>query len=323
MTVIVTGASGLVGRHVVRTLQDRGTPVLSVGRAPSSAQPDGSAAPRVHHVDWDIREDAPIDVTALAPRVTAVVHCARLSADWGRPDDFHAVNTAGTRRVLDAFPRARVIHLSSTAVYGLHEAHDHLYEEAGPLEEPRYRDEFARTAALAEGVIARIRPQTLVLRPARIYAPGEDDGVYDSLLRFARRGTFELPGGGKVETMLAHIDTVVQAVLAGLDQPGVRGPINVADPRPYVLRQALTTYLARTDHPYQPLDERAADLVTARAWLAQRRVKTPTPSNRPTHTVTEISAYTKKRTYSLDRLTRLLGVEPVQHLAPSPGDADD
>ncbi|HJG79900.1 MAG TPA: hypothetical protein K8V08_05770, partial [Brevibacterium senegalense] len=90
----------------------------------------------------------------------------------------------------------------------------------------------------------------------------------------------------------------------------------------YVLKQALTTYLARTDHPYQPLDERAADLATGRAWLAQRRVKTPTAHNRPAHTVTEIAAYTKKRTYSLDRLTRLLGVEPTQRLAPSPADAE-
>ena len=349
MTVIVTGASGLVGRHVVRALQRRGTPVISVGRASatadagagtstatasrgagsarlaaasaSSAATGESGLPPVHHVEWDIREDAPVDVQALARRATAVVHCARLSADWGSPDEFHAVNTAGTRRVLDTFAHARIIHLSSTAVYGLHDEHTHLYEEAGPLEESRYRDPFARTAALAEAVVTRVHPQALILRPARIYAPGEDDGVFDSLTRFSRKGVYELPGGGKISTMLAHIDTVVEAVLAGLDRPDVRGPINVADPQPYVLEQALTTYLARTDHPYQPLDERAADLATGRAWLAQRRVKTPTAGNRPTHTVTEIAAYTKKRTYSLDRLTRLLGVEPAQRLAPSPGDA--
>lgn len=339
MTVIVTGASGLVGRHVVRALQRRGTPVISVGRASaapgagagsagpattsaSSAATGESGLPPVHHVEWDIREDAPVDVQALARRATAVVHCARLSADWGSPDEFHAVNTAGTRRVLDTFAHARIVHLSSTAVYGLHEEHAHLYEEAGPLEESRYRDPFARTAALAEAVVTRVHPRALILRPARIYAPGEDDGVFESLTRFSRKGVYELPGGGKVSTMLAHIDTVVEAVLAGLDRPDVRGPVNVADPQPYVLKQALTTYLARTDHPYQPLDERAADLATGRAWLAQRRVKTPTAGNRPTHTVTEIAAYTKKRTYSLDRLTRLLGVEPAQRLAPSPGDAE-
>jgi uncharacterized protein YbjT (DUF2867 family) len=87
MTVIVTGASGLVGRHVVRALQRRGTPVISVGRASaapgtgagastatasrgagsagattasaSSAATGESGLPPVHHVEWDIREDAP------------------------------------------------------------------------------------------------------------------------------------------------------------------------------------------------------------------------------------------------------------------------
>lgn len=314
MTVIVTGASGLVGGHVARALRARGTPVVTVGR------PDPQAPAGSHHIDWDIRTDAPVDVTAFARRATAVVHCARMSADWGRPQDFYEVNTAGTRRVLDAFPRARFIHLSSTAVYGSDRAHDHLYEEAGPLDPDEYRDEFGRTTALAEAVVTRVRPQSLLLRPARIVAPGEDDGIPESLARFERKGVVELPGGAKGPTMLAHIDTVVQAVLAGLDRPGTRGPVNVADPQPYLLRKALTTYLARTHLPYRPLDARPADLATARAWLGQRRVKNPAPDNRPTHTVAEVAAYARPRTYSLQRLETVLGVRPTQHLASTPGD---
>ncbi|HLR45071.1 MAG TPA: NAD-dependent epimerase/dehydratase family protein [Brevibacterium sp.] len=310
MTVIVTGASGLVGGAVVRGLRTRGTPVITVaGRDPGFDS-------QVHHVDWDLREEAPVDVTALAPRVTAVVHCARLSADWGAAADFHDVNVAGTRRVLDAFPRARIVHLSSTAVYGPHRDHARLYEEAGPLEVDEYRDEFARTAALAEGVLTRVRPDALVLRPARLYAPGEADGVLDALARFSRRGVLTLPDGAKNRTMLAHLDTVVAAVVAGLDRPRVSGPVNVADPRPYVLHEAINTYIARTDHPHMTLDSRPADLARARAWIAQKRVKAPTATNRPAHTLTEIEAYVRERTYDLSRLRSLLGIEPEQRLAP-------
>ena len=310
MTVIVTGASGLVGGAVVRGLRTRGTPVITVaGRDPGFDS-------QVHHVDWDLREEAPVDVTALAPRVKAVVHCARLSADWGAAADFHDVNVAGTRRVLDAFPRARIVHLSSTAVYGPHRDHARLYEEAGPLEVDEYRDEFARTAALAEGVLTRVRPDALVLRPARLYAPGEADGVLDALARFSRRGVLTLPDGAKNRTMLAHLDTVVAAVVAGLDRPRVSGPVNVADPRPYVLHEAINTYIARTDHPHMTLDSRPADLARARAWIAQKRVKAPTATNRPAHTLTEIEAYVRERTYDLSRLRSLLGIEPEQRLAP-------
>lgn len=310
MTVIVTGASGLVGGAVVRGLRARGTPVITVGGS------DPGFESQVHHVDWDLREDVPVDVTALAPRVTAVVHCARLSTDWGAAADFHDVNVAGTRRILDAFPRARIVHLSSTAVYGLHRDHARLYEEAGPLETDEYRDEFARTAALAEGVLTRVRPDALVLRPARLYAPGDDDGILDALARFSRRGVLTLPDGAKNRTMLAHVDTVVAAVLAGLDRPRVSGPVNVADPRPYVLHEAINTYIARTDHPHMTLDSRPADLARARAWIAQKRVKAPTARNRPAHTITEIEAYVRERTYDLSRLRSLLGIEPVQRLAP-------
>ncbi|MGO1440954.1 MAG: NAD-dependent epimerase/dehydratase family protein [Brevibacterium yomogidense] len=315
MTIIVTGASGLVGGAVVRGLRARGTPVITVGRH-NPELPSGELPSGVHHVDWDLREDAPVDVTALSPRVTAVVHCARLSADWGAPADFHDVNVAGTRKILDAFPRARIVHLSSTAVYGLHRDHTRLYEEAGPLDIDEHRDEFARTAALAEGVLTRVRPDALVLRPARLYSPGEDDGVIDALTRFSRRGVLTLPDGAKNRTMLAHVDTVVAAVIAGLDRPRVSGPVNIADPRPYVLHEAINTYIARTDHPHMTLDSRPPDLAKARAWIAQKRVKAPTARNRPPHTITEIEAYVRERTYDLSRLRSLLDIEPVQHLAP-------
>lgn len=310
MTVIVTGASGLVGEALVRDLLARGTPVLTVGR------PNPDLPSHLHHIDWDLREDAPVDVTALARRVTAVVHCARMSADWGAPEDFHDINVAGTRKVLDAFPRARFIHLSSTAVYGLHRDHARLYEEAGPLDMDEYRDEFARTAALAEGVFTRVRPDALVLRPARLYSPGGDDGVIEALTRFSRRGVLTLPDGAKNRTMLAHVDTVVAAAIAGLDRPRVSGPVNIADPHPYVLHEAINTYIARTDHPHMTLDSRPADLAKARAWIAQKRIKAPNARNRPPHTITEIEAYVRERTYDLSRLRSLLDIEPVQHLSP-------
>ena len=315
MTIIVTGASGLVGGAVVRGLRARGTPVITVGRH-NPELPSGELPSGVHHVDWDLREDAPVDVTALSPRVTAVVHCARLSADWGAPADFHDVNVAGTRKILDAFPRARIVHLSSTAVYGLHRDHTRLYEEAGPLDIDEHRDEFARTAALAEGVLTRVRPDALVLRPARLYSPGggrRSDRRSHALLA---------PGGPHAAGRREEPDDARPrghrrgAVIAGLDRPRVSGPVNIADPRPYVLHEAINTYIARTDHPHMTLDSRPPDLAKARAWIAQKRVKAPTARNRPPHTITEIEAYVRERTYDLSRLRSLLDIEPVQHLAP-------
>ncbi|WP_051297405.1 NAD-dependent epimerase/dehydratase family protein [Brevibacterium album] len=331
MTVLVTGASGAVGAAVARMLAERGTPVLTADlpQAPSPAK----------HMRWDLRLPVPEEIAALASRVTAVVHCGRMSGDWGEPEEFHAVNAAGTRRVLDAFPRARFVHLSTTAVYGTDRDHTHLHEEAGPLPEAEYADPFARSAAETERVLTRVRPDALILRPARIYAPfapdpaaaggapgtegptgvtatGPDDGIIADMESFRRRGVLRLPGGARNSVMLAHADTVALAALAGIDRPGVSGPINVADPEPYVLREALMTYLARTHHPPVTIEEAPADLAKARAWIRTRRAGRPRAGNRPPHTLTQIEGYVRERTYSLSRLSGLLGVHPEQRLAP-------
>src|SRR2546421_6246891 len=112
MSVLVTGASGLVGSHVVEALAARGEPVRALVRPASRA-----AALRLgaEAVAGDVTD--PAVWQRAAHGVRAIVHAAAIvqrRASWERDV---AVNVEGTRLAAAAAPatRVRVVHISSLA----------------------------------------------------------------------------------------------------------------------------------------------------------------------------------------------------------------
>ena len=157
MTVLVTGASGCIGRAVISALREAGHTPVSAG---TSAPLDDS----VEHVEWDIR--APADNRFAGYDITAVIHAAGVSGAHLSRDDAHGANVTGPRNVLDAFPKARFIYLSCADVYDPRRGYKDLYEERGPAELDCFTTEYERSKVEAENVVTRLRPDALILRPA-------------------------------------------------------------------------------------------------------------------------------------------------------------
>ena len=104
----MTGASGFVGRRIVHALALDGHHVVSFGRR-SLSELD---RPLPNYRSWDLR--SALDTT---PAADAVVHCGALVGDWGAESEYRAVNVGGTQAVIDSFPGARIVHVSTSSVY--------------------------------------------------------------------------------------------------------------------------------------------------------------------------------------------------------------
>ncbi|TPM39733.1 NAD(P)-dependent oxidoreductase [Mesorhizobium sp. B2-3-4] len=211
--VLVTGASGFLGGHLTARLAVAGVPVLAQGRDAGRCAALEAAGHAVARLDLSRPLDASLH--PLLGSVEAIVHCAALSAPFGRLAEFEAANVTATRNVL-AFARRqgvrRFVHISSPSV-GFAFRDQLGVTEDMPAPDPV--NHYARTKQRAEKlVLAASDIGPIILRPRGIYGAG-DQALLPRLLQAARR-PLPLFRGGRACIDLTHVDDVVDAVLAAL-----------------------------------------------------------------------------------------------------------
>lgn len=220
--IVVTGGSGFMGINLIRFLLARHYKVTSIDIAPF----DYPERDRVAAITGDVRDYQA--VLASLTDAVAVVHCAAALPLYP-PDEIMTTEVDGTRTVLRAAQDAgihRVVHISSTAVYGTVAkgvAEDGAFEVLGP---------YAEAKILAERECAIARDAGLcvpVLRPKTFVGP-ERLGVWAILYDWAYSGSgFPLIGRGDNRYQLLDVDDLSAAVHAALtlDEAVVNDTFNI------------------------------------------------------------------------------------------------
>lgn len=211
---LVTGGAGFLGINLIRYLLSKGKNVVSLDIAPFN-HPDVCDSIRV--VQGDIRKP---DEVAAAMRDTDIVIHAAAALPLYKPSDIHSTNIGGTRVVMEEAQKAgiqRVIHISSTAVYGIPDHHPLVEEDrlsgVGP---------YGESKVAAEGVCMEFRKKGLcvpVLRP-KSFIGTERLGAFAILYEWARDGHgFPILGRGDNRYQYLDVEDLCEAILQSAELP--------------------------------------------------------------------------------------------------------
>jgi nucleoside-diphosphate-sugar epimerase len=259
MTVLVTGASGLVGSHVVEALVTRGEQTRALVR------PGGRSV--VEHLGAAAVVGDVTDAAAwreAARDVRAIVHAAAIVQRRASWDAYQAVNVGGTRRAVEAARAtgAHLVHVSSVAVYSGTAAYprgDERRDETFPFRPIVPLDYYGRSKRMAEEVVrdavAGGGLDATALRPTVVY--GERDRLFTPrVLRAVRLPFTPQIGDGTNRLSCVYAGNVATAAVAALDAP-VRGfrAYNITGDGPPALsqREFFAAFAAALDRRYRPV----------------------------------------------------------------------
>ena len=275
MKVLVTGASGMLGRGTARALVARGHDVTVLQRRPSGLD--------VREVLGDVADP---DVARRAARdQDAVVHLAAKVDVVGRRAEYERVNVQGTRAVLDACRSAgtgRIVHVSSPSV--AHAGEPLVGVGAGPADAAHARGEYARTKAVAERLALEADGTdlaVLAIRPHLVWGPG-DTQLVARLVARAAAGRLPVIGSGGALIDTTFVDNAVDSLVAAVDRCGpAHGEalvVSNGEPRPVAEILALVCRAAGMPGPSRRVPAgvgRIAGSVVDLLWAAGDRQETP------------------------------------------------
>jgi nucleoside-diphosphate-sugar epimerase len=235
--VLITGATGFLGREVARRLLARG------GRLRALVRPEASAAELLALGDVELHRGDLRDTASLAGAARGIdllIHLAAVHRGGNlRRTDFWQVNSEGTKRLLQEAVRAgvrRFVYVSTAGVLG----------DVGPSrlgtesDAPRPRDLYEITKLRGEQAVRRVAHsdglEAVIVRPAAVYGPGERRFL--KLFRPIARRRFVVIGSGNHRLHFIHVADAADGILAAATTPEARGetfmladsaPIRIAD----------------------------------------------------------------------------------------------
>ncbi|GAB4332576.1 MAG: NAD(P)-dependent oxidoreductase [Desulfobulbaceae bacterium] len=217
MKVLVTGGTGFTGKALVKRLIDEGYEVVSLdykeGLKTGELREWGAKVVIGSVTDPEVVEEC-------MEGVDIVHHMAAAFRELDVPDSYYdEVNVGGTRIVLESAFAHKVKKFIYTSTCGVHGNVDNPPgDETAPIQPADY---YQRTKYEAEPLVnefCKKGMETVILRPAAIYGPGDPERFY-MIFKRVSKGFFPMFGSGKTYYHPLYIDNLVDALMLAME-PG-------------------------------------------------------------------------------------------------------
>jgi nucleoside-diphosphate-sugar epimerase len=310
MRILVTGGTGFTGTALVERLCREGHSVVALDYK------EGLACDALRALGAEVIIGSVTDRPAVERSmrdVEFVFHLAAAFRELNVPNSFYdEVNVGGTRVVLEAARQAGVRKFVYCSTCGVHGNIDHPPAgEDAPIQPADY---YQRTKYEAEPLVkefGRAGMETVILRPAAIYGPGDPERFFLIFKRVAR-GSFPMFGSGRTLYHPLYIDNLVDAFLRCMPPgAGAGREYLIADERYYPIEEIVRAVGRALDVPVRIRHYPVLPVIVA-GHICETVCKPfgVTPPIFPRR----VDWYRQNRAFDITRATRELGYQPKVEL---------
>ena len=215
MKILITGASGFIGSFIVEEALRQGFETWAAVRKSSSRE--WLQDERIHFIELNLSSKEQLVEQLRGKDFDYVVHAAGVTKCLNK-QDFHRINTEGTRNLAEALlevgmPLKRFVFVSSLSIFGAIKEQQ-PYEEIRESDTPQPNTEYGKSKLEAEKYLATTTLPYIILRPTGVYGPREKD--YFIMAKSIQQHSDFAVGYQQQDITFVYVSDVVQAVFLAL-----------------------------------------------------------------------------------------------------------
>jgi len=241
--VLVTGATGFLGKYLVQQLLEQNYEVYALGRNKAAGEVLEQMGAVFCEADFtDIKSCERFFVG-----MDAVIHAGALSTVWGVWEDFKKINVEGTRKVCALCRKhkvKRLVYVSSPSIYSGKE--DRFSIKETQVDTSNRLNYYIRSKILAEKVIAKYQEhglETVIIRPRGLIGIG-DTSLIPRILKANDKIGIPLFNGGENMVDITCVENVAHACILAMNAEGVNGEcFNITNGQPMAFKKILEMFL--------------------------------------------------------------------------------
>lgn len=306
MRVLITGAGGFIGSHLVDSQVEQGNTVRAVDLHLDLLEHQ-SAHPGLEVIQGDITDKHVLK--KIIDGVEVVYHLASAHLDVSLPDEhYRRVNVEGTVSLLDAARNAgvkRFVHCSSVGVIG-----DVEHPPANESTECHPTNIYERTKLEGERAALAYSHQTgfpvVVIRPAWVYGPRCPRTA--KLIRTISKGRFLFFGSGNNLRHPVYISDAVKGLELGARAEGVNGEVFIIAGETAVPVSELVEVISKAMGAPTPRFHLPLTLGVVGGFAVESAFKLI--GKQPPFSRRSVDFFRKHNAYSIDKAKRMLGYHP-------------
>jgi len=237
MKVLVTGATGFLGKYVVKELVAEGYFVRAFGRNKAVGQ--SLVSDQVEFFKGDLSSKQAVEEACKG--VEMVVHAGALSTVWGPWESFYQANVLGTQHVLEASRTnkiKRLVYVSSPSIYAAPKDQIGIKEEDAPTE--NHLNNYIKSKILSENLFpAYPDVPSIILRPRGLFGVG-DTSILPRVLKLSQKIGIPLIKEGKQLMDMTCVENVALAIALALKADRAEGQVyNITNGEPTPFKELI------------------------------------------------------------------------------------